>query len=274
MVDNSQVRRALPSAVTLSGMSCALIAIHFAFAGSYGPAIALIGAAAVLDGLDGRLARFLHATTKLGGDLDSLVDGIAFGVAPVLVLSLWRFQHYPAGWIAVCAFAACMLLRLARYNTLRSDPARAWLLKDFFLGVPAPVGGLLVLAPLAFSLELGAGWWDGPLAVTIWMLAIAVLLVAPIPTWSAKGIRISSNAVVAVLAGLATVIALTILAPIALMVLAATLYLAHLPYAAHRYRWRLHHPDESLRALRLEQHTPAVVPRDPVRVTIADELES
>ncbi len=274
MGDNSWVRRALPSAVTLSGMSCALIAVHFSFVGSYGPAISLIGAAAVLDGLDGRLARLLHATSKLGGDLDSLVDGIAFGVTPVLVLSLWRFKHYPAGWIAVSAFAACMLLRLARYNTLRSDPARASLLKDFFLGVPAPVGGLLVLAPLAFSLELGAGWWDNPLAVTIWTLAIAVLLVAPIPTWSAKSIRISSNAVVALLAGLATVIALTILVPIALMVLVAALYLAHLPYAAHRYRGRLHHPDESIRALLSEQHTPAVATRDPAGVPIADELEA
>ena len=167
-----------------------------------------------------------------------------------------------------------MLLRLARYNSIHSDPARAWVLKDFFLGVPAPVGGLLVLAPLAFSLQLGAGWWDDPLAVTIWTLAIAVLLVAPIPTWSAKNIRISSNAIVAVLAGLATVIALDHLGagrpdgPGGHAVSRPpSVRGASVPVAPASSRRAAPRPA-------LDRRTPAVVPRDPGGVTIADELEA
>ncbi|NUT94977.1 MAG: phosphatidylserine synthase, partial [Saccharothrix sp.] len=110
--------RLLPNAITVLAMCAGLSAVYFAINGFYGAAIASIAMAAVFDGLDGRIARLLDATSKMGAELDSLADAISFGVAPALVIFVWRFDTSREGWVVALIFAVCMVLRLARFNTL------------------------------------------------------------------------------------------------------------------------------------------------------------
>ena len=158
--------RLLPNAITVLAMCAGLSAVHFALAGRYAAAIAAIAVAAVLDSLDGRIARLLDATSKMGAELDSLADAISFGVAPALVLYIWKLEGNRLGWVVALIFAVCMVLRLARFNTLLDDTEQPPYAKEFFVGVPAPAGGLLALLPLILTLQFGptAGgrrrrWW-------------------------------------------------------------------------------------------------------------------
>src|ERR1041384_6158228 len=129
--------RLLPNAITVLAMSAGLSAAFFALEGNYPIAIAGIGVAAVLDSLDGRIARLLDATSKMGAELDSLSDAIAFGVSPALVLFSWKLGGGDKiGWIAALVFAVCTILRLARFNTLLDDTGRPPYAKEFFVGVP------------------------------------------------------------------------------------------------------------------------------------------
>ena len=121
MVARSSGVRLLPNAITVLAMCAGLSAVQFALAGNLVAAIASIAVAAVLDSLDGRIARLLDATSKMGAELDSLADAISFGVAPALVLYIWKFDGNRAGWVVALVFAVCIILRLARFNTLLDD---------------------------------------------------------------------------------------------------------------------------------------------------------
>ncbi|NEW36980.1 CDP-diacylglycerol--serine O-phosphatidyltransferase, partial [Nocardia cyriacigeorgica] len=118
-------------------------------------------AAAVLDTLDGRLARMLAATTKIGAELDSLSDAISFGVAPALVLYIGLLSDNSTGWIIALLFAVSIVLRLARFNTLMDDDTRPDWAREYFVGVPAPAAALIALAPIALYVQFGDGWWVG-----------------------------------------------------------------------------------------------------------------
>ena len=240
--------RVLPNAITVLAMCAGLSAVQFALIGMWGAAIGSIAAAAVFDGLDGRIARLLDATSKMGAELDSLADAISFGVAPALVIYVWRFEperFEPArlGWIICLVFAVCMVLRLARFNTLLAveQPPYA---KEFFVGVPAPAGGLLLLLPLIIDEQVGhAGWWSSPIAVMVWTVATAMLLVSRIPTLSVKSIRVPARAVAPLLVLVGLLAAAIITYPLIALISAMVVYLGHLPYAVRRYRWLAKHPE-------------------------------
>ncbi len=151
--------RLLPNAITVLAMCAGLSAVQFALSRNYAAAIASIAVAAVLDSLDGRLARLLDATSKMGAELDSLSDAISFGVAPALVLYIWKFPGDRTGWVIALVFAVCIILRLARFNTLLEDTEQPPYAKEFFVGVPAPAGGLLVLLPLILFVQIGHDGW-------------------------------------------------------------------------------------------------------------------
>src|SRR3954462_5018387 len=179
--------RLLPNAITVLAMCAGLSGVQFALTNNYAVAIGAIGAAAVLDSLDGGIARLLDATSKMGAELDSLADAISFGVAPALVLYVWQFQGNRVGWVVALVYAVCIILRLARFNTLLEDTEQPPYAKEFFVGVPAPAGGLLVLLPLILSIQFGAeGWWSAKLVVVFWTVAVAALLISRIPTLSLK----------------------------------------------------------------------------------------
>lgn len=234
--------RVLPNAVTVLALCSGLSAMQFMLTGKPALAIAAIGVAALLDGLDGRIARMLDATSNMGHELDSLSDGVAFGVAPALVLYVWRLHEYRAGWVVALMFAVCMILRLAWVNT-RLDDARPPFAKEFFVGVPAPAGGLLALLPLALFLRVGSGWWANPIAVSVWTVAVALLLISRIPTLSVKMVRVPARAVAPLLVAVGLLAAAVLTVPLGTLVVAMALYLAHIPYAVRRYRWLARHPE-------------------------------
>ncbi|QFU85896.1 CDP-diacylglycerol--serine O-phosphatidyltransferase [Amycolatopsis sp. YIM 10] len=235
--------RLLPNAITVLALCAGLSAVQFALTGNYAMAIASIGIAAVLDSLDGRIARLLDATSKMGAELDSLADGISFGVAPALVLYVWHSDGERIGWLAALVFAVCMILRLARFNTLLDDTEQPPYAAEFFVGVPAPAGGLLVLLPLTLSLQFGEGWWSAQVVVWVWTVAIAALAISRIPTLSLKTVKVAPKAVGPLLVAVGVLAATIILYPLIALAVAMLLYLVHLPYAVRRFRWLARHPE-------------------------------
>ncbi|HWO62025.1 MAG TPA: CDP-alcohol phosphatidyltransferase family protein [Umezawaea sp.] len=242
--------RLLPNAITVLAMSAGLSAVQFAIVGMWGAAIGAIAAAALLDGLDGRIARLLDATSKMGAELDSLADAISFGVAPALVIYIWRFEGARGewigdrgGWIVALVFAVCMVLRLARFNTLL-DVEQPPYAKEFFVGVPAPAGGLLLLLPLIVEEQVGRdGWWSSVPVVVVWTVGVALLLVSRIPTLSVKSIKVPPRAVAPLLVLVALLGAVIITYPLAALIAAMVFYLGHLPYSVRRYLWLAKHPE-------------------------------
>jgi CDP-diacylglycerol--serine O-phosphatidyltransferase len=237
--------RLLPNAITVLAMCAGLSAVQFALHDDYKAVLASLFAAAILDSLDGRIARLLDATSKMGAELDSLSDAIAFGVAPALVLYHWKLgDNNRVGWIFALVFAVCMILRLARFNTLLEDADQPPYAKEFFVGVPAPAGGLLALLPMVVSLEFDRdGWWSSTPVVMVWTVAVAALLISRIPTLSVKTVRVPPRFVVPLLVALTMMAAAVVTFPIAALGIALVIYLLHVPYAVRRKHWLAHHPE-------------------------------
>jgi CDP-diacylglycerol--serine O-phosphatidyltransferase len=236
--------RLLPNAITVLAMCAGLSAVQFALTNHYESAIAAIAVAAVLDSLDGRIARLLDATSKMGAELDSLSDAISFGVAPALVLYVWKFPSDRAGWVIALVFAVCIILRLARFNTLLDDTEQPPYSKEFFVGVPSPAGGLLVLLPLILKLQIGAeGWWSDKRVVVLWTVAVAGLLISRIPTLSLRTVRVPARFVAPLLVLVGLLAAVVITYPMAALAAALVVYLAHIPYALRRKHWLAAHPE-------------------------------
>ncbi|MEV7037267.1 CDP-diacylglycerol--serine O-phosphatidyltransferase [Amycolatopsis sp. NPDC051061] len=235
--------RLLPNAITVLALCAGLSAVQFALTKNFAMAIASIGIAAVLDSLDGRIARLLDATSKMGAELDSLSDGISFGVAPALVIYVWQTGADRIGWVASLIFAVCMILRLARFNTLLDDTEQPAYASEFFVGVPAPAGGLLAMLPLVAWLQWGSGWWSSQWVVWAWTVAIAALLISRIPTLSLKTVKAPAKAIAPLLIGVALLAAAIIQFPLVALIAAMILYLAHIPYSVYRHRWLAAHPE-------------------------------
>src|SRR5580693_1098141 len=181
------VRTLAPNVVTLLALCAGLTAIRMAFENHYVLALGAIVFAAILDGVDGRLARMLKGTSRFGAELDSLADFVNFGVAPALILYFWGLHELRSvGWIAVLIFAICAGLRLARFNVMVDDPNRPAWAGNFFVGMPAPAGAITVLLPIYASfLEVPYGM---PLIwlTFIYTLAVAFVMVSTIPVFSGK----------------------------------------------------------------------------------------
>src|SRR5882757_1642507 len=235
--------RLLPNAITVLALCSGLSAVQFALSGRFDLSIAALTAAAILDSLDGRIARLLDATSKMGAELDSLADCVSFGVSPALVLFIWRLEGNRLGWVVALVFAVCAALRLARFNTLLDDTEQPPYAKEFFVGVPAPAAALVAVAPLLVELQFGPGFWSEPPVVGVWMLLVAALMISRLRTLSLKTVRVPAEfiAPLLVLVGLAGAAIITL--PFLALALAVFVYLLHLPYAVYRYRWLGRHPE-------------------------------
>jgi CDP-diacylglycerol---serine O-phosphatidyltransferase len=234
--------RLLPNVITVLALCSGLSALKFALDGNYAGALAAIGVAALLDALDGRLARLLDATSRIGAELDSLADVVSFGVAPAAVLFIWALSVTPAGWTVALVFTVCVVLRLARFNTLLDDTEAPPFAKEFFVGIPSPPGALLALLPLTVFLQFGAGWWSLPATVAVWTVTVALAMVSRLPTLSMKTMRVPARAVAPLLVLIAGLTAAVLTFPFASLGAAMLLYLIHVPYASYRYRWLARHP--------------------------------
>lgn len=241
-------RMFLPSALTILALCAGLTAVRSADAGHIDLAMGLLVVAAVLDGLDGRVARLMDATTKIGAEIDSLADAVNFGVAPALIVysTVLRGQEgvgEDLGWVLVLIYCAAIILRLARFNTLLDDDAAPGYTKDFFVGVPAPIAALTALVPVGAMQHFGNGWWTSTAAVGAWLVFVAVLAVSRCPTLSFKSARVRPSALAGLLIVVAAAAALLMTFPYLLMMLAVLAYLAHIPFAWRMQRWAASHPD-------------------------------
>jgi CDP-diacylglycerol---serine O-phosphatidyltransferase len=240
------VRTLAPNLVTLLALCAGLTGIRMAFENRYGLALAAIVFAAFLDGIDGRLARLLKGTSKFGAELDSLSDFVNFGVAPGLILYFWGLHDLKsAGWIAAMAFAICAGLRLARFNVMSADPDRPAWAANFFVGVPAPAGAIIVLLPI-YAAFLGLPRSQFLTWVTLaYTLAVAALMVSRLPVYSGKriGTRVPPEMVGPVIILLVLFVALLIAYPWIILTIGTLCYLASLPlgwvsYKAYEQRAR------------------------------------
>ncbi|GEM30035.1 phosphatidylcholine/phosphatidylserine synthase [Nocardia neocaledoniensis] len=235
--------RLLPSVVTILALCAGLSAVKFGLDGELEVALAMVGAAAVLDTLDGRLARMLDATSKMGAELDSLSDAISFGVAPALVLYVTLLDGNSAGWIVALLFAVSLVLRLARFNTLLDDDSRPNWAREYFTGVPAPAGALIALVPIALHVQFGDGWWTGFTFVAAWTIFAALLCVSTIPTLAMKSVSVAPQAAAGLLVLVALAAALLVTYPIVLLLILVGLYLVHIPFAWRSARWVAARPE-------------------------------
>jgi CDP-diacylglycerol--serine O-phosphatidyltransferase len=183
----------LPNLVSILALCAGLTAIRFAIAGNFGMAVLLIGTAAALDGLDGRLARMLKSESAIGAELDSLCDFVNFGVTPALVLYLWGLRTETSlGWIAVLVYAVCCMLRLARFNVGSRAVGEA-AEKTSFIGVPSPAGAMIALMPIYIVFALDEAFVMPPVLVAGWMMAIGALMISRVRTPSLKRITIATE---------------------------------------------------------------------------------
>jgi CDP-diacylglycerol--serine O-phosphatidyltransferase len=233
------LRMLVPNVVTLIALCAGLTAIRFTFEGSVEWAVMAIAAAAVLDGLDGRIARALKGTSRFGAELDSLADFVDFGVAPAIVMYFSGLsQLHGFGWLICLLFCIACALRLARFNVMVDDPDIPVWRKGFFVGMPAPAGAVVGLLPVYLRvMETGpvARGWSGLEA--LYVLAIAILMASRVPHFSGKSIgRIPREYVAVALIGVVAALLSIAYFPLEALVALAAFYLGSIPFAIRRFR--------------------------------------
>jgi CDP-diacylglycerol---serine O-phosphatidyltransferase len=266
------VRVLVPNLVTLLALCAGLTAIRMAFEDRYALALAAIVFAAILDAIDGRLARLLKGTSRFGAELDSLSDFVNFGVAPALILYFWGLHELKsAGWIASLVFAICAGLRLARFNVMLEDPDRPAWTSHFFVGMPAPAGAITVLLPIYASF-LGLPHSSLLIYLTLlYTLCIGSLMVSRLPVFSGKrvGNRVPPELVGPVIVVVVLFFALLIAYPWELLTVGTLAYLSSLPfgwlsYRGYQRRSREAHP---------EPQQPPATPSPPIAAGVIHPAE-
>lgn len=230
------LRAMLPNAITAAALCAGLTGIRFAIEGEWPYAILAVILAAVLDGVDGRIARLLNAQSRFGAELDSLADSLSFGMAPAIILYLWSLQDLErVGWFAALAFAICCALRLARFNAridVDDQPHRS---AGFLTGVPAPVGAGLAFAPFYLWMATGNDDFRDPLVLSVWISLIAVLLISNMATLSWAAIRPRRDVRLGLIAFAALAFAALLLEPWWTLTAISAGYLLLMPYALFKY---------------------------------------
>lgn len=230
------VNKLIPNLITVMALCSGLSGLRFALAERWEFAVGFVLLAAILDTLDGRMARLLRAQSKFGAELDSLSDFMCFGVVPVCILFLWSLGDIRNfGWMAVLFFATCTALRLARFN-VRADEEKPAFAYNFFTGVPAPAGAGAVLLPLILDFQLDLGLRDNPIPLVFWTVGIALLMVSQVPTFSGKSARIPQKMVLPVLIGGGLVVASLVSAPWMTLAVIIMVYLFSIPMSFIAYR--------------------------------------
>jgi CDP-diacylglycerol--serine O-phosphatidyltransferase len=231
------VRVLIPNIFTLVGLCAGLTAIRMAIESRWDLAVAALVFAAFLDGIDGRLARLLKASSRFGAELDSLADFVNFGVAPAIIMFSWALEDlHSLGWVAVLVFAVCSALRLARFNvSLDRTDLPAWK-GNYFVGVPAPAGALILLLPI-YAQDLGLHLPSLTPLVLFYTLGIALLMVSNVPTFSGKliGQKIAREYVPPIFVLAALFMAMLLTYPSLTLAVGSLAYLAVIPVSAYRY---------------------------------------
>jgi len=234
--DKKNARVILPNMLTLIGVCIGLTSIRFALSGEFHLAIIAIIFAALIDGLDGRIARLIKGTSKVGKELDSLTDMISFGVAPAFIMYFWKLSTLGRlGWLLCLIYVICVALRLARFN-VNSNQEPSWR-DNFFEGVPSPAGGILVLTPLIISLtNFNYININYNIVVPAFFIITSLLLISKFPTYSFKKIVIQRKATIFLLFGIVLFFGLLLIYPFNVISLSALIYLTMLPISFFHYQ--------------------------------------
>jgi len=238
IVSDKKARVILPNAITLIGVCIGLTSIKFAIDGKFAIAIIAILFAGLMDALDGRIARLIKGTSKMGKELDSLGDVISFGVAPALIMYFWNLQYLEKlGWFVCLIYVVCVALRLARFN-INSDEESSW--KDnFFEGMPSPAGGIILLMPLIFSFS-GLGKFfpeiNYDLLVPIFFITVSILLISTIPTYSFKRIIIPRSMTKFVLFGIVIFFGALLVYTYKILAISCFIYLCLIPISYFHFK--------------------------------------
>ena len=248
LVSAKKTRYLLPNILTLGGVCLGISSIKFSIDGNYSLAVIFILFAAILDTLDGRIARLIKGTSDFGKELDSLTDFVSFGIAPVFILYFWELNNYgKLGWAITLIYSVCCVLRLARFNLTKIETAQVWK-NNYFEGVPSPAGGLLILMPLIFELT------NLNLDIKIkeftpyFTFLVSLLLVSKLPTFSLKKISISPKTTIFILLGIGIVFISFLYYTFLTLFIFGLVYLMSIPISFFLYRKNLqkHTSDTSI----------------------------
>ena len=205
IVSTKKSRHLLPNALTLIGVCLGISSIKFALDGNYSLSVIFLLFAALLDGLDGRIARLIDGTSEFGKELDSLTDFVSFGIAPAFILFFWELKNYgKIGWAITLIFSVCCVLRLARFNLTKIQKEEEWK-ANFFEGIPSPAGGILVLMPLIYELSSFNIGFEIKKLTPYLSVVISFLLISKIPTFSFKKIAIQRKLTIFLFLGIGIV---------------------------------------------------------------------
>ena len=238
IVADKKARMILPNAITLIGVCIGLTSIKFAIDGKFAIAIIAILFAGLMDALDGRIARLIKGTSKMGKELDSLGDVISFGVAPALIMYFWNLQFLDKlGWFICLIYVVCVALRLARFN-INSEDSPSW--KDnFFEGMPSPAGGIVVLMPLIFSFSgLGEYFFtiNYDVVVPTFFIIVSILLISTVPTYSFKKIVIPRSMTKFLLFGLVLFFGALLVYTFKILALSSLVYVCLIPISYFHFK--------------------------------------
>jgi CDP-diacylglycerol---serine O-phosphatidyltransferase len=238
IIKDKRARMLLPNAITLIGVCIGLTSIKFALDGKFALAVIAILFAGLMDALDGRIARLIKGTSKIGKELDSLGDVISFGVAPAFIMYFWNLQYLEKlGWFVCLIYVVCVALRLARFN-VNSEEEPSWK-NNFFEGLPSPAGGIVVLMPLVFSFSgLGNFFFkiNYDLVVPLFFIAVSILLISTIPTYSFKKIVIPRAMTKFLLFGIVLFFGALLIYTFKILAVSSFLYLCLIPISFFHYR--------------------------------------
>jgi len=236
LISKKTPKSLLPNALTIFGVCLGLSSIKFALDTNYSMAIIAIGFAAILDTLDGRVARLIKGTSKVGKELDSLTDVISFGVAPGFIMYFWTLNEFGKfGWMFVLIYTVCCALRLARFNLTTIEENESWKI-NFFDGVPSPAAAGLVLLPLILNLSDLIKLENYALISSITILTTSILMVSKLPTYSLKRILIPRQATIFLLLGIGIYVSLLLFYTFKTLFFTGIIYLLLIPVSFFHFR--------------------------------------
>ena len=237
VVSNKNPRAILPNTLTIIGVCIGLSSIKFALDQNYGLSIIALLIAGILDTLDGRIARLIKGTSKVGKELDSLTDVVSFGVAPAFIMYFWTLNELgKLGWLIVLVYVVCCALRLARFNIMTYDDELLWK-QNFFEGVPSPGGAGLVMLPLVlYKLEIYNFDQYRLLVVSTIFIITSILMISKLPTYSFKRIAIPRSTTIFLLFGIGLYFGLVFVYTFEVLFITGAVYLCTIPISYLHFR--------------------------------------
>ena len=235
IVQAKKTRYILPNILTLVGVCLGISSIKFSLDLNFKMAVIFIILAAILDALDGRIARLIKGTTDFGKELDSLTDFVSFGIAPAFIIYFWELNNYgKLGWAVTLIYSVCCVLRLARFNLTKYADNESWK-QNYFEGVPSPIGALLILSPLVLELSEIGNTINIPYFIPVFTLLIAILLISKIPTYSFKKIKIRPGLTIFILFAIGVSFVTLMFFTFETLIAFSFLYLLSIPLASFTY---------------------------------------